>query len=111
MDAYPKDPRTKFWDGYQGHDRVVMDEFRGDIDIAHLLRWFDRYPVNVEIKGSATVLRARQIWITSNLDPREWYPTIDEATKAALLRRLHITYFPKIGNGFGNGSEDEGATK
>lgn len=102
FDAYAKDPRTKFWDGYQGEDCVVVgkkllliiDEFRGGIDIAHLLRWFDRYPVRVEIKGSSRPLVAKTIWITSNLDPRYWYPEVDEETRNALLRRLNITYFP-----------------
>jgi len=93
LTAYPKDPRTKFWDGYQGHVNVVMDEFRGAIDISHLLRWFDRYPVIVEVKGSSTVLMATNFWITSNLDPRDWFPGIDVATRDALLRRLTITHF------------------
>lgn len=93
MDAYSKDPRTKFWCGYQSEANVVIDEFRGGIDVAHLLRWLDRYPVRVEIKGSSRPLLATNIWITSNLDPREWYPEIDEETKNALLRRLNITHF------------------
>lgn len=29
MDAYPKDPRSKFWCGYRDQKRVVIDEFRG----------------------------------------------------------------------------------
>lgn len=91
--AYPKDPRTKFWDGYRGQKHVVMDEFRGGIDIAHLLRWFDRYPVIVEIKGSSVVLSAVKIWITSNLSPDDWYPDCDPETKAALRRRLTVTHF------------------
>lgn len=93
FEAYPKDPRTKFWDGYQGHENVVIDEFRGAIDISHMLRWLDRYPVTVEIKGSAVALKAKRIWITSNLDPRRWYPDADAETMAALLRRLRITHF------------------
>lgn len=91
--AYPKDPRTKFWDRYRDHKHVVCDEFRGGIDISHLLRWFDRYPVIVEVKGSSVVLRATNIWITSNIDPRQWYPDLDQETLNALLRRLHITHF------------------
>lgn len=90
FDAYPKDPRTKFWDGYQGEENVVIDEFRGGVDIAHVLRWFDRYPVRVEIKGAGSVLRARRIWITSNLHPSEWYPMLDSASYRALERRLII---------------------
>lgn len=93
MEGYPKDPRTKWWDGYAGHKHVVIDEFRGAIDVAHMLRWLDRYPVLVEVKGASVPLVATTIWITSNLDPRLWYPDIDEETKQALLRRLNITHF------------------
>jgi len=92
--AYPKDPLTKFWDGYSGQEHVVIDEFRGGISIGHILRWFDRYPVIVEVKGSSTVLKAKKIWITSNIDPRNWYPELDEPTKEALLRRLEIHHCP-----------------
>lgn len=92
FDAYPKDPCTKFWDGYTGQSHVVIDEFRGQIGISHILRWFDRYPVTVETKGSAAVFRASTIWVTSNLDPRSWYPELDEETREALLRRLNIVH-------------------
>lgn len=90
MDAYPKDPCSKFWDGYRGQNHVVVDEFRGVIGISHLLRWLDRYPVLVEVKGSSTVFKATKIWITSNLHPREWYKDVDELTVEALLRRLDV---------------------
>lgn len=95
VDAYPKNPRTKWWDGYRSQECVVIDEFRGDIDVANLLRWFDRYPVLVEIKGSSLPLQAKQIWITSNLSPRQWYPTLDEKTVDALLRRLNVIHYNK----------------
>lgn len=93
FEAFPKDPNTKFWDGYQQHTNVVIDEFRGRIDVSHLLRWLDRYPVIVEIKGASVCLAAKNFWITSNLHPREWYPDLDEDTMNALLRRLNITHF------------------
>jgi len=92
--CYSKCPRSKFWDGYQDQEHVVVDEFRGGIDVAHLLRWFDRYPCRVEVKGSSRPLNAKRIWITSNLDPRLWYPELDEETVGALMRRLKITHFP-----------------
>jgi len=93
ISAYSKDPRTKFWCGYSGQEHVVIDEFRGTIDIANMLRWLDRYPVRVELKGSSTSLGMTTCWITSNLHPREWYPDLDDETKDALLRRLTITQF------------------
>lgn len=93
LDAYPKDPNTKFWDGYCGQENIVIDEFRGRIDISHILRWFDRYPVCVENKGGGTVLRSKKIWITTNLPVVKWYPDIDDTTFGALLRRLEIITF------------------
>jgi len=93
MDAYPKDPRTKFWCGYRSQENVVIDEFRGGIDIAHLLRWLDRYPVIVEVKGGSAVYVASRIWITSNLSPAAWYPEADPETLASLMRRLEVTRF------------------
>lgn len=91
--AYSKDPRSKFWCGYRGHVNVIIDEFRGGIDVSHILRWLDRYPVRVETKGGSTPLKARKIWITSNLHPMNWYIDLDSETKQALLRRLQITEF------------------
>jgi len=91
LEAYPKDPRSKFWCGYAHQTNVIIDEFRGGIDISHLLRWLDRYPVRVEIKGSSRPLMADKFWITSNIHPRSWYPELDNATYLALERRLLIT--------------------
>lgn len=93
-DAYPKIPSTKFWDGYNGQSNVVIDEFTGQVGIEHLLRWCDRYPVTIETKGSACVFATTNIWITSNVDPRLWYPAAPEAQQEALLRRLEITHYP-----------------
>jgi len=88
--TYPKDPCTKFWDGYLSQCNVIIDEFRGQIGISHILRWLDRYPTIVEIKGGAVCLAARKIWITSNICPTSWYPDLDSETVQALLRRLTI---------------------
>lgn len=96
VDAYPKDPRSKWFDGYSGQQHIIIDEFRGSIDVSHMLRWLDRYPVLVEVKGSSVPLLAKKFWITSNLDPRLWYPDIDEETKEALMRRMEIIHFDSL---------------
>jgi len=88
LSAYPKSPTSIWWCGYQGHENVVIDEFRGQINISHVLRWLDRYPVIVEVKGSSVVLQAKRIWITSNISPDDWYPDLDEETRLALRRRF-----------------------
>lgn len=96
MDSYPKDPRTKFWCGYRGQKHVIIDEFRGDIDVGHLLRWLDRYPIILEVKGGSVVCACTKIWITSNLSPREWYPSLDAATLESVLRRMEVIHFDSL---------------
>lgn len=88
--AYSKDPRTKWWDGYRGQEHVIIDEFRGVVDISHILRWTDKYPVCVETKGASVELAAKFFYFTSNLDPRHWYPDLDNSTLAALMRRITV---------------------
>ena len=78
--------------GEVGFIYLYIDTHLG-IDISHMLRWLDRYPVRVEIKGASRPLLAKKIWITSNLDPRLWYPDCDEQTKDALMRRLEVVEF------------------
>lgn len=89
--------RTKWWCGYKNQENVIIDEFRGVVDISHLLRWLDRYPVRVESKGGSRPLLCKTIWLTSNLAPEAWYPDLDVETRDALLRRLtniiHFEYF------------------
>jgi len=93
LEAYAKDPATKWWCGYEGQSAVVIDEFRGHINIDHLLRWLDRHPVQLEKKGGRCVLKATRFYITSNMDPRNWYLGLDSATVDALMRRLNITHY------------------
>lgn len=94
MEAYCKDPRSKWWDGYKGETNVIIDEFRGIIDISHILRWLDRYPCRVEFKGGSRPLICNTLWITSNLAPTQWYAELDEETRLALMRRLtNIRHF------------------
>jgi len=85
---YIKSPLTKWFDGYHGQEIVVIDEFRGVVDISHMLKWLDRYPCAVEVKGSQVFLNTKKWIITSNLSPNEWYPLLDTETKYALRRRF-----------------------
>lgn len=88
-EVFIKDPNTKWWDGYRGQKKVIIDEFTGLISISHLLRWIDRYPVIAEVKGYSTPLEAVEFWITSNIDPRDWYSDINDEQRRGLMRRIH----------------------
>jgi len=93
MDAYIKNPNTKYWCGYSGQKNVIIDEFSGMVNITNMLLWLDRYPLIVEVKGSAVPSEFENIWITSNIDPENWYPEARPEQIQALLRRMDITYF------------------
>lgn len=92
-DAYIKEPRTKWWNGYLLEKDVIIDDFApGGIDINHLLRWFDRYKCLVETKGGMVALHATRFVVTSNFHPEECFK--DKFTgqshvqHPALMRRI-----------------------
>jgi len=91
--AYVKDPRTKWWNGYFLEKEVIIDDFGpGGIDINHLLRWFDRYKCYVESKGGMLPLFASKFVITSNFTPLSVFSFAGEcnAQLPALMRRMTV---------------------
>ncbi|UJO02088.1 Rep [Molossus molossus associated circovirus 1] len=77
---------NEWWDGYDRHSDVVIDEFYGWIKYDTLLRLIDSSPLSVEIKGGVVQFVARRLFITSNRDLDDWYPGITD--KSALQRRI-----------------------
>lgn len=97
-DTYSKIPTTKWWDGYQGEEKVIVDEFRGTVSVGLLLRWLDPagYPLTLETKGAQVIAKFNDVILTSNIHPRDWYPDLDLATKNALLRRIEIIEYNQV---------------
>jgi len=65
--------QTPFFDGYDGQETVVIDEFYGWLPFDLLCRMCDRYPLMVNTKGGMVSFYPRKILFTSNLDPNQWY--------------------------------------
>lgn len=84
-------PRGDWWDGYDGHAAVVIDDFYGWIKYDELLKICDRYPYRVPIKGGYRQFTSKWIFITSNKTIREWYKFADYSS-AALYRRIENVY-------------------
>lgn len=57
--------------------------------IEQFLEWTDRYPIEFNSKGGYLWWKPKNIVVTSNLHPYEWWPNITEAHKAALERRIY----------------------
>lgn len=85
-------PQQGLWfDGYDGHDCVLFDEFRGQLPFGMMLNLLDRYDSRVQIKGGTSRFNATKIFITSPVHPREWYPHLEGNDKIdQLLRRLTV---------------------
>lgn len=74
LDLYVCDSNAKWWDGYDGHNAVLIDDMRGTYcSYNRLLRLLDRYECRVEVKGGYRQLRATHMFITSPFHPQEMY--------------------------------------
>ena len=68
-DAFWKAPESKWWDGYSGHETVVLDDFKDyGMPLVDLQRLLDWYPLWVEVRGSVPMLAKRYV-ITANTSP------------------------------------------
>ncbi len=73
-----------WWPEYEGEECVVMDEFRHQIKMDLMLKILDRHPMKIEWKGGNTEFRSKTIIITTNIDPMQWYPNVQDRS---MLRR------------------------
>lgn len=85
------DSGTPWFDGYAGQDVILIDDFYGWIKVSFLLKLMDRYPMNVQVKGSMVPFVSKKIVFTSNKDPRDWYSWPNEQVKKAFFRRVTET--------------------
>jgi len=84
----------RWWEGYDAHEDVILDDFRGDFCPFHeLLRILDRYPYRIECKGGSRQLLAKRIWITSPFPPERAYPNCGERIEQLFRRITEIKEF------------------
>ncbi len=87
-------PNTTVWfDGYDGHQLVLLDDFAGrssKMSLVMLLQVLDRYPIMLPVKGSFVWWCPSNIAITTNIHPKDWYKYDGrEEQYKALRRRIH----------------------
>lgn len=64
----------QWWDGYEGEETVVLDEFKGWIQHSIITQLIgNSNPIKVEIKGSTREFIAKTVVFISNWSPRSWY--------------------------------------
>lgn len=83
--------RNKWWEGYNGQERVIMDDVKPE-DLTHLVslikNWADKHPFTGETKGGSILLRPKNLIITSQYTLRELFP--DERDYEAMEKRFEI---------------------
>ena len=99
-------PRGEWWDGYEQHKLVIMDDFYGWIKYDELLKICDRYPYRVPVKGGFRQFNAECIILTSNSEPEGWYKFDHYHGGSALIRRNYLSYFGLERGGVSPESED-----
>lgn len=97
-DCYVKNEGSKWWDGYDGHSAVIIDDFRDSWwSITEILSLLDRYEKRVECKGGSRQFRPRIIIITCIRDLKSHYANTNEC-RVQLERRIdfQIDLTPKV---------------
>lgn len=97
---YVKNLEEEWWDGYEGQEVVIMNEFRGQIKFNHLLALTDKWPMTVKQRHQAPYpLLAKKIIITSVLKPREVYHNLDgNESWAQFDRRFELVDIEQVNN-------------
>lgn len=89
--AYWKQSDSKWFDGYDGSETIVIDDYYGSLPWSLMMNLCDRYPMRVETKGATSVVQAKNLVITSNKWPYEWYRNIigdNRVEPNSLFRRI-----------------------
>lgn len=95
-DPYTTLDTANWWEGYDAHENVIIDDMRGDFMKYHqLLKLLDRYPYIVECKGGSRQFLAKNIIITSAYHPKDIFHTREDISQ--LMRRIDcVKEFKKL---------------
>lgn len=87
--------QEKWFDGYEGEECALFDEFRGEFPLGMFLNITDRYHSRVQYKGGMVHFSPKRIYITSPYHPSEWYSECkNEDVLTQVMRRItNITCF------------------
>ena len=92
IDPYVSMDTGQWWEGYDAHSHVIIDDMRKDFMKFHqLLKLLDRYPYQIECKGGSRQFLAKQIIITSCYHPRDLFDTREDIQQ--LIRRIDEIIF------------------
>jgi hypothetical protein len=80
-----------WWDGYDGQDKIIIDEFRAQMTWSDILGLLDRNEFRAPIKGGFVNIQASKFVITSPFPPDQWYKDDDRYDRFKQLERRITT--------------------
>lgn len=94
-EAWISGRNLQWWEGYDAHKFVIVDDFRKDFCTFHeLLRILDRYPFRVMVKGGSRQLLATVMVFTCPWKPEVLYSSRSDEDIGQLMRRIdHVVLF------------------
>lgn len=89
----------QWWDGYDGEETILIDEYANDVKITELLGYLDGYHLRLPIKGGFVYANWSKVYITTNLEIL--HENAKDAHRAALDRRITTvkSWFKKVVQG------------
>ena len=92
--------RAMWFDNYHGEKVLLLDDFDpGCCSLKYLLKLTDRYPMQLQVKCGSVWKHWEKVYLTSNENPRDWYPQETADTQAALMRRVtRVSHYGQILN-------------
>lgn len=102
-------PGGRFWERYSGQTSVILDEFKGNKLLASEFNAIcDKYPCQVDLKGSSEIFNGTDIHIASNYLPSTWYSE-EAAPQESIYRRIHeVHWHDKYKHYFKFNTDEEG---
>lgn len=91
-----------WWDGYDGHPVVFIDEFDPSSFDFNMFKKLagNKEAIKVQVKGGSVHFKAKWLILTSNFNPRGWWgldKDQDNARKDAFSRRVDVATWYRLG--------------
>jgi len=85
--------KEKFFQGYEGQEVCLFDEYVGQFDWEYLKQLTDQTVMRVPVKYGTAKWTSRYIYFTSNQSPDSWYPQLQNPTDAYQFWRRVTQYY------------------
>ena len=88
---------SQWFDGYEGQEVAVFDEFRAQLPFGMILQLLDHYALKVAVKGGFREWKPKKVILTSPVHPAFWYSpetlAKHDGSIEQLKRRINAIYF------------------